>query len=305
VVSPRGTAPVFASGVGPTLTSLIVAAEADIPVPGDPQSVPQTLLTASASVSRQGTVQQGPAPDPSLCPSGDGGGTPPTPDCGVKPLTLKLWFDQESHVLNFEQPDGSVPGDPFSDCPYLGPGMLPTVLPADVLLPMNGWGPGPPIGSAVGHGLPVELHGQASAEQHDAHLDATANEHISLRFLPLFVTPTVVLGDVSSEHLSSDGSIGVPVSCPKGEKPGCAGTVALAIDIATASSAGSRPGSVVTVAKARFNLKPGAHQRVKIRIAHVSKTYLKSLAQTPLALTVTVGGKHPIRYVAARTRLRT
>ena len=33
--------------------------------------------------------------------------------------------------------------------------------------------------------------------------------------------------------------------------------------------------------------------------------WVKSLAQLPLALIVTVGGKHQIRYVAARTKLRT
>jgi hypothetical protein len=89
-LSPHGTAPVFASGVGPTLTSIMIAAGADVPVPGDPLSVPQTLLTASAPASRQGAVQQGAPPDPSQCPSGDGGGTPPSPDCGTKSMTLQL-----------------------------------------------------------------------------------------------------------------------------------------------------------------------------------------------------------------------
>ena len=107
-----------------------------------------------------------------------------------------------------------------------------------------------------------------------------------------------------------------------GEMPGCRGTVTLAIDIATgaasdgsaaaaagaaagAAAAAAAPGSVVTVAKASFSLRPGVHQRIRIRIAHASKSYVKSLAQLPLALIVSVGGKHQIRYVAARTKLRT
>jgi hypothetical protein len=130
-----------------------------------------------------------------------------------------------------------VPGDPFSDCPYLGPGMVPTWLPVDVQLPASGRGPGPPIGTAAGHGAPVELHGETSTAQHDADIDATASEHLTLRFVPVYVTPTIVLGNVSSERVGSDGSIGVPVTCPKGEKPGCSGSVALAIDLAGADAA--------------------------------------------------------------------
>jgi len=302
---PQGTTPVFATGVGPTLTSIMVAAGVDVPVPGDPLSVPQTLLTASASVMRGGSVRQGAPPDPTQCPSGDGGGTPPTPDCGTKSMTLKLWFSEHTKLLQFEQPDGSVPDDPFTDCPYLGPGLAPTWLPVDVLLPPSGWGPGPPIGSAAGHGMPVELHGETSTDQHDADIDASANEHLTLRFVPVYVTPTIVLGNVTSERVGSDGSIGVPITCPSGEKPGCSGTVALAIDVAGASAvrAAAVP-AVVTVTKAAFKLKPGARQRLTLRIAHASKQYLRSLSQAPLTIMVTVGGKHPVRYVASRTKLR-
>ena len=303
ILSPDGSVPVFASGVGPTLTSIMIAATSDIPNPGDPLSVPQTLVTAHAAVSRQGSVQAGTGVDTSQCPSGDGGGTPPQPDCGSKDEMLKLWFSQQSSILHFEAPDGSTPGDPFSDCPFLGPGMFPTWQALDIALPLSGWGPPPPIGSAHGEGLPVQLQGETSTQQHDADIDATASERLTLRFAPLYVTPTIVLGDVASEQVGSDGAIGVPVSCPTGEKPGCRGTVTLAIDVATASSSHLPIGSVVTVAKASFSLSPGTRQRVRVRIAHVTKTYLKSLAQTPLALLVTVGGRHPIRYVAARMKL--
>jgi hypothetical protein len=299
-----GTTPVFASGVGPTLTSIMVAALSDDPKPGDPNSVPQTLLTANAAVMRQGSVQDGPAADPTLCPSGDGAGTPPTPDCGTKEQSVSLWFDQQSSLLHFEQPDGSAPDDPFTDCPYLGSGVIPTWLPVDVNLPPSGWGPPPPIGSARGTGLPIELHGEATSSQHDADLDASVNENVTLRFVAVFVAPTIVLGDVSSERVSSDDTIGVPVSCPKGEQPGCRGTVALAIDVATDSAVNPHAGSVVTLATAPFKLKPGVRRRVMIKLAHASKSYLRAVAQAPLALLVTVGGKHRIRYVAARPKLR-
>ena len=63
--------------------------------------------------------------DVTLKPSGTapvfatGVGVPPRPDCGVKSEPLSLWFIQQSNTLHFEQPDGSAPGDPFTDCPYL------------------------------------------------------------------------------------------------------------------------------------------------------------------------------------------
>jgi hypothetical protein len=305
-LTPSGSTPVFVAGVGPTLTSIMLAALSDYPKPGDPNSVPQTFVNARATVIRQGSVQDGAPADPTQCPSGDGGGTVPTPDCGAKQAQLQLWFDQQSSMLHFEQPDGSAPNDPFNDCPYLGSGVFPTWTPADVLIPPSGWGPPPPIGTA--NGLPVELHGEATSQQHDADLDASVSEHLTLRFLPLYVTPTIVVGDVSSERVSSDGAIGVPVTCPKGEKPGCSGTVALVIDVATASAAGAESpnvGSVVTIAKASFSLKPGVHRRLTIKIAHASKPFLSSVARAPLAMVVTLGGKHKIRYVAAQTKLRT
>jgi hypothetical protein len=309
-LTPAGGTTVFASGVGPTLTSLIIAAAADVPVPGDPNSVPQTLLQAHAAVNRYGSVTDGQPSDPTQCPSGDGGGTtPPQPDCGTKSQLLKLWFSQGTNLLQFEQPDGSVGGDPFTDCPYIGSNAFPTWSPVYVALPLSGWGPAPPIGTARGIGLPVELEGQATSQQHDADVDGSTNEHLTLRFTPIYVAPTIILGNVSSERVNSDGAIGVPVTCPTGEKSGCSGTVSLAIDVAAASSGAARavartPGSFVAVAKSAFKLRAGTHQRVAIRIAHSSKTYLRSLAQAPLVIAVTVGQKHKLRYVAAKTRLR-
>jgi hypothetical protein len=307
-LTPSGSTPVFANGIGPTLTNLMIAATADVPVPGDPNSVPQTLLTAHAVVSRFGSVTDGQPADPTACPSGDGGGTtPPQPDCGTKSQLLSLWFDQHTNLLQFEQPDGSVGGDPFMDCPYLGSNAFPTWSPISIPLPLSGWGPTLPIGTAPGIGLPVELSGHTTTQQNDADVDGSTSEHLTLRFTPLYVVPTIVLGNVSAEHVSSNGTISVPVTCPKGERSGCSGTVSLAIDVATASSAAARPAlanSVVTVAKSKFKLKAGTRQRLTIRIAHTSKQYLRSLAQAPLVLVASVGRKHPIRYVAAKTKLR-
>jgi hypothetical protein len=97
--------------------------------------------------------------------------------------------------------------------------MVPSWMPVDVALPLSARGPPPPIGSARGLGIPIELQGEASTEHHDTEIDATASEHVTLRFHALFVAPTIVLGNVASERVGADGAIGVPVSCPSGEKP--------------------------------------------------------------------------------------
>jgi hypothetical protein len=273
-------------------------------VPGDPHSVPQTLMTASALINREGSLQDGQAQDPSQCPSGDGGdgSPPPQPDCGTKSETLQLWFQQQTNILHFEQPDGSTPGDPYMDCPFLGPGVYPQWTAMDIPLPLSGWGPGPPIGTGMPTG--VELSGHATDSQHDQDLDEDANAHLTLRFSPVYVVPTIVLGDVSSERVAPDGSIGVPVTCPKKEKPGCSGTVSLGIDPSIGAGASAAAFNAPTLAKASFKLLPGAKTRLKLRFAHASKQYLRAIAQAPLVLVVTVGSRHPIRYVAAHTKLR-
>lgn len=183
-LTPHGSVPVFANGVGPTLTSIMIAAGSDVPNPGDPLSGP-----ADAAERKRG--------------------------------------DQPPRL-------GARRGCTSNSPTARDPGILSTIAPT------------------------------AEPEWF----------------------PVVVLGNVASERVGADGAIGVPVSCPSGEKPGWRGRIALAVDVATTSSSQLPTGSVVTIAKTSFNPSKRAH----VNGCATSKPYLRSLAQTPLAMIVTVGG---------------
>jgi hypothetical protein len=286
-LSKDDSAPVFASGIGPTLTTLAIAA---------PTQGPEPTVKARVGILRHGTLDQGTGG----CASGGGdNGTPtPKPDCGAKTEFLNLTVDQHGHLLGIDQSDSELPDDPYDDCPYLGPGVYPSWIPMTIVLPAFGWGPPPPIGTAVGSGQ-VDASGSATTDEHDADTDASANERLTLRFMPVSVIPTVVLGDVAAEATGA----GVTVGCPTREKSGCTGSVALAIDVNEPRSFPAQAHTTSSLASVRFTLRAGKHQRLHLRIPHASKLVLKSISQAPTVLVVTIGRKHRFRYEGARVRL--
>jgi hypothetical protein len=306
-LSPHGSVPVFANGVGPTLTSIVIVGEPERtnpnPSPTNPFQLLEPTVKSTAAIDRSGSVQDGAPPDPTLCPSGDGGGTPPVPDCGARQATLTLWFRQHSNVLHFEQPDDSIPGNPYQDCPYLGSGVFPDWLPLDVFMPLSGWGPPPPVGTGHGPGIPVQLDGHTSDSHHDQDLDWTASEQLTLRFVPVTVTPTIVLGDVSNEAVSPAGGVGIPVTCPKRETPHCSGSVELALDINDPHTFPAPAAGTLKVASANFNVPAGKRQRVSIVLHHRTKAQLRALAQAPMVLVVTVGRRGHVSYEASTVKL--
>jgi hypothetical protein len=75
-------------------------------------------LDLTAAIARQGSLRSG----GEECSDGDGGGTPPAPDCGTKKgrMTVDLGWPVRRSDLIAIRPDLDVPFDPFRACPAGG-----------------------------------------------------------------------------------------------------------------------------------------------------------------------------------------
>lgn len=290
-ITPDGSVPAFASGFGPALTSLVLTA------PGDPPEIDAhvTLLRDSTfDESAGGGCADG---------GGDNGTPPPTPDCGTKLATLHLTFDQSiSTLLHVEQADDNLPDDPFDDCGSELEGAYPSFDAMDLVVPKSGFGPPPPIGTATG---PVDLSGTVPYSEHDADVDADGEQRLSLRFSPIVVTTTVILGSANTVTVGGGPGGGVPVTCPASEKHGCAGSLALGIltdqpsRFPTAYSSPAKP-----FARTSFAIKAGHRARVALTIPHANRAQIKAIAQAPLGLVVSIGRHHPVTYVARTVHIK-
>jgi hypothetical protein len=290
-ITPDGSVQAFASGFGPTLTSLMLSA------PGSPPEI-----VAHVTLVRQSTFDQQPAGQ-GCADGGDGGSPPPPPDCGTKDAILHLTFDQSvSTLLHVEQADDNLPDDPFDNCGSDLEGAYPSFDPMDLPVPKTGFGPPPPIGS--GGGAP-ELSGTVPYSEHDTEVDADGQQRLTLRFAPVFATPTVILGRSDSVTANPGPGGGVPVTCPAQAKHGCDGSLALGI---VTDQPTRFPASFSSPAKpigtARFALRAGQREQVAIRIPHAGRAQIRAIAQAPLGLVVAIGRKHPVRYLAHMVHLK-
>jgi hypothetical protein len=290
-ITPDGSVPAFASGVGPTLTSLMLAA------PGSPPEI-----DANVKLFRQSTFDQ-PAGGGCADGGGNNGPPPPPPDCGTKSAILHLTFDQSiATVLHVAQADDNLPDDPFDNCGSELEGAYPSFDPMDLLVPKVGFGPAPPVGTGGGA---VALTGSVPYSEHDADVDADGQQRLSLHFSPVIVTPTIVLGRADTVSANPGPGGGVPVTCPASEKQGCAGSLALGIVTDRPSrfpatfSSPAKP-----FARASFSLKPGRRAHVALTIPDASRAQIQAIAQAPLGLVVTIGRRHPVRYLARMVHLK-
>jgi hypothetical protein len=56
--------------------------------------------------------------------------------------------------------------------------------------------------------------------------------------------------------------------------------------------------------RASFNVKAGQRTRVALRFPHLSRAQITAIAQAPLGLIVSIGRRHPVRYVARMVHLK-
>jgi hypothetical protein len=269
---------------------------------------PVTGLRTTAVLDRQGAITTGPddGDDGAGCPEGDGGDTPPAPDCGTTTLPLSFTFQPGAPPGLTAETGNDTPR--YKNCPVIG-SVLPSVpdtLSAPVLA--DGVGPAPGPGLAT-----IPLSGTETAS--DADSDSTTKLSVDLR---LERVATVVAADIrdSFTRASVDkrGDTRVPLTCP-GPKA-CSGTVAVAM-----SNIGSEPARAVkqptwprpllqpeaALGTARFKLKPHHSARVRIRLAHGNRQTLLGFADETLDLIVRQspgGNRKPIAFVAGQAQLR-
>ncbi len=284
-------------------------------LPGAPQVVqlsgagssafPTTIsgLQLNYTEDREGSLTETPVPQECAVASGEGGATPPSPDCGTRSLSTSIDVTPLPGSASLQQSPGADTGagSPYQDCPVFGAVVPAFASPLTASLP--------PLGPTLSGGAPSGT-ALVQATEPIAEEDVTGQStlKLELRFTSLLVVDALGMPADAALTVGSSGDVTVPVSCPAGT---CSGSVTLAFD---SSASGARVASAprfpqpvspytVSLASARFHLKARRHGVV----LHLQggRVFAKALAHDTFAVVVSEGsGRRSVRYVAGLAHLR-
>ncbi len=280
-------------------------------------------LTLRIAMQRDGTLTPGPEPEPSCgIASGDGGGTPPVPDCGARSGQMDVAVTPSGgtvvRIAPAPEPAFSTepidaehePAYPYNDCPNLGAILPEGLLGSDVRFPTTGVvDPGaPPIPGQLGPASMVGEGSDTAPLTQEPEITGSTEASYTLRLIRL-ATVAEVSASADQVSLGPGGSGTIHLRCPR-QRSSCAGSAFIAADLAPQeegaidrfpAAAGS---DLHSFGGRRFRLKGGHSGRVVLRIAHANHAVLESLRDLDLYAGVKLGsGRNAVRYLLTRVRI--